>query len=474
MSDTPTNETAPTVSDVEKIDVAQADTEVHINVFVQAFKDRDFELIQVWARNVVATREFWLDVGLIGATLLLALIFSRLFNRAFSAGKLTAFSALREKLPVRQQRFSSFRISLVLVSWLTLFVANVYGFPCPFLKTFTLIVTLFFLINLPARFIEWKSWMRVVSVLLFVIAGLKIFGQLDKITAVLDQNPLELGSLKITALDLFKGIISFFVLFWMAGFLSRLISDRIGRINDLSPHVKVLFRKGIRVGLYAAAVFLTLGIMGVKLTAFAVFGGAFGLGIGFGLQKVISNLVSGIILLLDKSVKPGDVIEIGNTYGWINSLNLRYASVITRDNKEHLIPNEDLITNPVINWTYSDKTIRVRSPFGISYESDIRLAMKLAEESAASTDRVIAKPPPRCNLVAFGDSSIDLELRFFIADPHNGVGFVRSEVLLNMWDAFRENGIEFPFPQRDVNLRIAGDSDLIEKIAESVDRKKDK
>ena len=457
-----------TVADVEKIDVAQAKPETYLDVLVQAFKARDFEIVKVWFGHVVETREFWVDIGLIGLTLVLALVFSKLFNRAFAAGKFDSLSALRSKVPANQ-KFSPFRIALVILSWLMLFLGNANGFLCPFLRSFTLIVTLFFLVQLPSRFIVWKSWMRLLSMLIFATAALHIIGYLDNITTFLDQNPIEIGSLKLSVLDVIKGLIAFFTLFWLAGFLSRLISNRLARVNDLSPHVKALFRKGIRFGLYTSAILITLSIMGVKLTAFAVFGGAFGLGIGFGLQQVISNLVSGIILLLDKSVKPGDVIEIGNTYGWINSLNIRYTSVITRDNKEHLIPNENLITNPVVNWTHSNRIIRVRSPFGISYGSDIRLAMKLAEESAKSTGRVIDNPPARCNLVAFGDSSIDLELRFFIDDPHNGVGQVRSEVLLKMWDAFADNGIEFPFPQRDVNLRIAGDSDLLEKLTEAID-----
>ncbi len=448
------------------------ETEAFFNTVVQAIKDRDFEIVKTWVNANIEPREFWIDLGLVGLTVILAWIFSRLFNRALAAGKLDTLSALRKKIPTKRQ-FSPYRICLVGISWITFLLADANHVPCPFLKIFTAIVTLFFLIHLPSRFIEWKSWMKVVSTLIFLAAGLEILGLLDNLTEFLDQKSFELGTLDLTVLDLIKGVITFFILLWVAGFASRLISEKIGRVNDLSPNIKVLLRKGIRVGLYTLAVLLTLSVMGVKLTAFAVFSGAFGLGIGFGLQKVISNLVSGIILLLDKSVKPGDVIEIGNTYGWINSLNLRYASVITRDNKEHLIPNEDLITNPVINWTYSDTTIRVRCPFGIAYESDLRLAMKLAEESAASTDRVVEKPPPRCNLLGFGDSSVNMELRFFIKDPHNGVGRVRSEVLLKMWDAFADNKIKFPFPQRDVNLRIAGDPELLEKIADTVDRQKE-
>ena len=163
-------------------------------------------------------------------------------------------------------------------------------------------------------------------------------------------------------------------------------------------------------------------------------------------------MVSGLILLLDRSIKPGDVIEIEGTYGWINSLRARYASVITRDGKEHLIPNEDLITNRVINWSFSDRNVRVRLPIGISYDADPREAIKLCLDAARSTSRALDNPEPKCLMIGFGDNSIDLELRFWIDDPSNGVGNVRSEVMLAVWDRFKDAKIDIPFPQRDVHI----------------------
>ena len=189
------------------------------------------------------------------------------------------------------------------------------------------------------------------------------------------------------------------------------------------------------------------------LQRLTLLGGAIGVGIGFGLQKVVSNLVSGLILLLDRSIKPGDVIEIDGTYGWINSLRARYASVITRDGKEHLIPNEDLITSKVVNWSFSDKNVRVRVPIGISYEADPRQAVDLCLDAARSAPRVLNDPEPRCLVMGFGDNSVNLQLRFWIDDPSNGVGNIRSKVLLAVWDRFQEEGIEIPFPQRDVRVR---------------------
>ena len=200
---------------------------------------------------------------------------------------------------------------------------------------------------------------------------------------------------------------------------------------------------------------VTLSTVGIDLTAFALFGGAVGVGLGFGFQKVFSNLISGILLLLDRSIKPGDVIEVGSTFGRIQALRARYAAVRTRDGTEYLIPNEDLITTRVVNWSFSNKLVRLKIPFGVSYDSDIVLARKLVLEAAAATSRVLKVPKPVCHLKDFGESSIDLELRIWINDPEKGVSNIGSEIRLAIWISFKEHGIEFPFPQRDVHLKPA-------------------
>jgi len=224
-------------------------------------------------------------------------------------------------------------------------------------------------------------------------------------------------------------------------------------MTGLSPSMRVLFGKLTHTVLVALAVLAGLNAVGVDLTALTVLGGAIGLGLGFGLQKVISNFVSGIILLADRSIKPGDVIVVGNTYGWVKQLSARYVSLVTRDGKEHLVPNELLITERVENWSYSDNNVRVRVPIGISYNSDVRRAIELVLEAAGESPRVLKSPSPNCLLTGFGDSSVDLELRLWINDPEEGVGNVQSDVLLRVWDKFHENGIEIPFPQRDVHIK---------------------
>jgi small-conductance mechanosensitive channel len=207
------------------------------------------------------------------------------------------------------------------------------------------------------------------------------------------------------------------------------------------------------VTLITLAIVAAVGSVGIDLTGFAVFTGALGVGIGFGLQKVVSNLVSGVILLLDRSVKPGDVIAIGDTYGWVNSMGARFVALVTRDGIEHLIPNEDLITQRVENWSFTNTAVRLHCHVGIAYDADVRKALALLIQSARETERVLQDPAPNALVLGFGDSAIDLELRFWIRDPQNGVANVRSAVYLCVWDKFREAGIAIPYPQRDVHIR---------------------
>ncbi len=209
------------------------------------------------------------------------------------------------------------------------------------------------------------------------------------------------------------------------------------------------------------AVLIGLQSIGIDLTTLQVFGGAIGLGLGFGLQKVVSNLICGVILLLDRSVKPGDVIQVDDTYGEVHSLGARCVSVLTRDGVEFLIPNENLITQQVTNWSYSSKNVRLKMPIGISYDADVKKAMAIMDEVARNTPRVLQDPEPISRLIAFGDSAIELELRIWITDPEAGVRNVRSSILLDIWEQFKAEGIGLPFPQRDMNLKPTPELELM-------------
>jgi small-conductance mechanosensitive channel len=197
---------------------------------------------------------------------------------------------------------------------------------------------------------------------------------------------------------------------------------------------------------------MALNVVGIDLTALTVFSGAIGIGIGLGLQKGASNVASGLMLLLDKSIKPGDIVSVGNTFGWVTSLGGRYVSVRTRDGIEHLIPNESFISQGVENWSFNDREVRLKIPVGVAYDTDLRLAQRLCLEAAAETPRILHRPEPSCLLIRFGESAIELELRVWISDPERGVTNVKSEVLFKVWEKFKAAKVVIPFPQQVLHV----------------------
>ena len=321
------------------------------------------------------------------------------------------------------------------------------------IRPFASAATAWAIYRLVSGFTQSQAWLRLIAVIAFGLAALHSFGLLQATMEVLELLSFKVGDRTISLLGLLNGVAILLFLLWISSMLGSSGEKKIRSLPHLPPSLQVLLVKILRVLLIFLSFVVALSTIGLDLSSFALLGGAIGVGIGFGLQKVVSNLVSGLILLLDRSIKPGDVIEIDGTYGWINSLRARYASVITRDGKEHLIPNEDLITNRVVNWSFSDRNVRVRVPLGISYDNEPREAIRLCLEASQSVDRTLQDPEPRCLLTGFGDNSVNLELRFWIDDPSNGVGNVRSAVMLAIWDKFKENGIQIPYPQRDLHIK---------------------
>ena len=281
---------------------------------------------------------------------------------------------------------------------------------------------------------------------------LSITGLADESQSLLDSAAFSIGDTRVSLWLIIQAIVIVAALLTLARVVSSTTAATIRRNEDISPSMQVLAIKFLQVLLFGAAFFLGLRLVGVDLTGLAVLSGAIGVGLGFGLQKVVSNLVSGIIILLDKSIKPGDVISLGDTFGWINSLGARYVSVVTRDGKEYLIPNEDLITGQVVNWSHSNEFVRLDIYFGTAYGDHPHKVRKIAINAAKSVDRVLSFKAPVCHIVGFGDSSVDYILRFWIRDPTGGLTNIRGNVYLALWDAFQEHGISIPFPQREVKV----------------------
>lgn len=349
----------------------------------------------------------------------------------------------------RNRSFLTFWLLVVLAFGICFFLKV----EAPILRFFSILGTVWILIGFATSFIPRLFWARSAAAVAYFLSGALSIANIETSIQTLRSLSFTVGSSKISAWGILSGIFAFALSLWIVMAIAGVIETQIQRIPRISASLKVLTTKMMRIFFITVAIIVAMSSVGIDLSAITVLSGAVGLGVGFGLQKVVSNFISGILLLVDNSIKPGDVIEIDGTYGWINNLRARYASVITRDGTEHLIPNEDLITQHVINWTFTDNKVRIKVPFGVSYDADPHECIRLGIEATKRVDRVLDYPEPICNLMGFGDNSVDLELRFWISDPVNGVSNVKSKVLLNIWDTLKEHDIEIPFPQRDLHIR---------------------
>lgn len=322
------------------------------------------------------------------------------------------------------------------------------------------LLTAWIVIRMVTLVIRSPFWSRLAFYVAWPIAALDAFGVLGGVVAQLEAIAIPIGvdaqggKITYSALDFTRTLITLAALFWLANILNRFLKKRISAIDELTTSFKALLSKMLDVLLPVIALVVALQIVGFPFATLAIFGGAVGLGIGLGLQRTISNFFAGFTLIADKSIKPGDVIELDDTFGWVTQMNARYVSVKTRDGKEHLIPNDKFIEDGVVNWSHSDRVVRLHAGFSVSYATrDLRAVTKLAEETALDVDRVLKSPAPKCNLVAFADSAVDFDLRFWINDPANGITNVRSAVMLAVWDALHDHNIEIPFPQLDLHVK---------------------
>lgn len=332
-------------------------------------------------------------------------------------------------------------------------LANTWPSRSYFLGVAISLATAWVVIALVAGLIRNKFIHRVVATFAWTIAALDIVGLRTMVMAGLDSFAVVIGGLRISLLLVLKATVLMLFALWIANMIGDFLERRLRSYADLTPSVQVLIGKLARILLVGFAIIIVMSSVGIDLSAFAFFSGAIGVGVGFGLQKIVSNLVSGIILLADKSIKPGDVVTIGDQVGWISNMGARYTSVDTRDGREILIPNEDFVTQQVVNWSYSNYRMMLKATFGVSYGSNPHHVREVAVAAALRVPRVLKDPAPVCYLEEFGDSALNFSLRYWIADPDNGIITVRAPVMLALWDAFNEAKIEIPFPQRDINPR---------------------
>lgn len=326
-----------------------------------------------------------------------------------------------------------------------------------FVSTAASLATAWVVVSVLSRTIRRRSLAQIVALCAWSIAAMYIVGGLNSAIALLDWAAISFGAIRISLLTLLKGVTVLGVLLWLGGVAGDFIERRLKNSDLMSPSLQALSGKLAKAVLIVVAATLALSAAGIDVTVLTVFSGALGLGLGFGLQKVASNLASGVIMLADRSVKPGDVIQLGSTIGWIASIRARYVSVSTRDGAEYLIPNEQFITEQVINWSYTDRNLRLEIKFGVGYDSDPHQVRKLVREAVASVKRVLRHPAPVCHLVALGESTLDFVVRFWIDDPEEGMTNIRGEALLAVWDVLKKHNISIPYPHREIIVRPSGD-----------------
>ncbi len=420
-----------------------------------------------WVRTTLITE----DAALQAAILVAALVPAALFGpqlRKFLASQIAA----RVPYGVLRRGANAFAligtpVALYLILQAASFALASIDRPRGLVQASVSLLTAWIVIRLVTLVIRSPFWSRVAFYVAWPIAALDAFGVLDRVLTELDSFAVPIGvdasgsPIEYSAFDFLRTIVIFAALFWMASLANRFIKARLSAIEELTASFKALLFKIFDVVLPIVALLFALQIVGFPFATLAVFGGAVGLGVGLGLQRTISNFFAGFTLIADKSIKPGDVIEIGETFGWVTEMSARYVTVRTRDGMDHLVPNEKFIEDGVVNWSHVDRSVRLHAGFQVAYSNrDLRAVKKLAEETAAGVERVLKTPTPICNLCEFAESSVRFELRFWISDPANGISNVKSAVMLALWDALRENGVEIPLPQLDVHIRSAPKSGI--------------
>jgi small-conductance mechanosensitive channel len=419
-----------------------------IDAILNAFRSVGAELTWAW---------FWYQIGLLLiaaglARILAAIVRSRVDLTSSAMGMPGAVRRFVRALfgSLGVAFFALFvgvmRSSMLLMTW----PSHSYV-----LAVATSLATAWLVIRLMAGIVRDQLLVRVIAVVAFLIAALSILGLIDTVTAALDSVAIKIGGLRLTPLLILEVAVLLSFAIWIAGLVSKFIDSWLSRSGDLTPSAQVLVSKLASIALMVLAVVIVLSSVGIDLSALTIFGGAIGVGLGFGLQKIVANFISGIILLVDKSVKPGDLVTVGDNFGRVSTMNVRYISVAAGDGREFLIPNEDLITQKVVNWTYRDRNTLVEVKFGTNYDADPKVVCKLACEIAAKTPRVTNVNAPVCLLTEFADYGMKYSLTFWITDPEAGMGNVRSDVMMALWDAFKREGIRVPYPVRDIRVRSA-------------------
>ena len=335
------------------------------------------------------------------------------------------------------------------------------GHPLAILNVAVSLVTAFALVRLAVYILRHvfppnpllKASERFIAFLLWGWMALYITGWHTLVGDFLrDELAFKIGKIDLSALDLLQGFGTIIITLLVAMWLARLLESRLMGQDHLDMSLRVVLSKFIRALFLVIAVLIALQFAGIDFTLLSVFGGALGVGIGFGLQKVASNYISGFIILLDRSIRPGDMITADNRYGKVSQLNARYTVVKSLDGTEAIIPNDTLMTTTVVNHSYTDQRVLLKLAIQVSYKSPLEQVLTMLTTAAAGESRVLKDPRPAAIITGFGESGVDMEVQFWIADPENGQSALKSNIYLAIWRTFQTQGVEIPYPQRELRI----------------------
>lgn len=413
-----------------------------------------------WIQNTLLTIDVGVQLGLIVAAIVPAAMFGHLFQDFVRKGlgnrvDIAFINRLVDAIAI---------LGVPLILYFTIAMISLglgsAGRPTEWVGATIALMNAWIIIRMVTLVIQSPFWSNFAFYVAWPIAALDAFGALGPVIEQMQSLAVPLGSnesgqkINISLLDIVKTLVYFALLFWGASLVSKLLQDKLEQIDELSPAVKALIGKIMNVVLPIIALLIAFQIVGFNITTLAVFSGAVGLGIGLGLQRIIANFLAGFTLLADRSIIPGDVIEIEGQMGWVTSMQARYVALRTREGTELLVPNDRFMSEGVVNWSRSDRVVRIHAPFSVSYKTDdLEVVQQIAIGVATSVARAAKDPAPICNLMALGTSSIDFDLRFWISDPEEGLTNVRSDVLMGIFRELKRAGIEIPFPQRDLHIK---------------------
>ncbi|NTV72047.1 MAG: mechanosensitive ion channel [Azonexaceae bacterium] len=405
-----------------------------INDLLADFRDPDF---------------VWQVVALVGCIVLAALIATWWRSRRTEgAGRLSDASS-RLAFPLTGMLLTGITIATLG----SLIHLNLLKLAMPLFGSMALVRGVVFVLRQAFPRATWlAAWERIIAMIVWGWLALYITDLAPFVIDAMEAVQFHVGKQHVDLWTVLRAVATIFLTVVFALWIAGVIEAKLMHVESLDANLRIVGVRVAKAGLTVIAILASLGLVGIDMTALSVFTGALGVGLGFGLQKIASNYVSGFIILLDRSIRIGNVVQVGADAGEVTQITTRYTVLKNPGGSEFIVPNETLISSTVQNQTYSNAQLRLTTTVGVSYDSDLDLAARLMTEVATAQERVLAEPPPRVLLTQFADSSINLELGFWIDDPEKGKGNIVSDINFAIWRAFKANGVVIPFPQREVRL----------------------